>query len=66
MAQPRRENPFLIFLVFLLLAAGVVYFLILVWEIPSPAEPNVRCDVAYEIFLGEDATPDQLCEPVRP
>lgn len=48
MAQPHRENPFLILLIFLILTAGLVYFLILVWEIPSPAQTQVRCPISSD------------------
>jgi len=63
MARPTRENPFVILLVFLLLAAALVYFLILVWEIPSPAETNVQCAVSDLVFQGQDVPEDQLCTP---
>ena len=63
MARPRRENPLLVLLIFLILAAGIIYFLILVWEIPSPVQTNVRCEVPYEIFLGENVPDDQVCRP---
>ena len=65
MARQRRENPFLVLLIFLLLTAGLVYFLILVWEIPSPAQPNVRCEVPDEVFLGQGAPEDMLCAPAN-
>lgn len=63
MARPRHENPFLILLIFLALAAGLVYFLILVWEIPSPAQTNVRCPVPSDVFGGQDVPSDQTCAP---
>lgn len=68
MAQRRRENPFLLLLIFLLLAVGLAYFLILVWEIPSPAQEKVRCDYDNSqglnpVFLGEDVPETFVCEP---
>ena len=63
MARQRRENPFLVLLIFSVLTAGLVYFLILVWEIPSPAQNDVRCAVSRNIFLGQEASPEALCAP---
>ena len=63
MARPTRENPFLILLIFLILTVGLAYFLILVWEIPSPAQTNVRCEVERQVFTGGGVDPNNLCAP---
>ena len=63
MAKPRRENPFLIVIVFLVLTAALAYFLILVWESPSPAQSNVHCTIDPNVFLGTSIAEDQVCAP---
>ena len=63
MERPSRENPLLILLLFLAMAAGLIYFLILVWEIPSPAKTNVQCAVPDSVFLGENVPEDHVCRP---
>ncbi len=63
MARPSRENPFLVLLIFLALTAGLAYFLILVWDIPSPSQPNVRCSVESQVFTGGRVDRDRLCAP---
>jgi len=64
--HPRRTNPLLVLLIFLILAAGLLYLLILIWEIPSPAKTNVNCRLPerapYDVFQAQDAPRDLLCE----
>ena len=68
MARRRRENPFLLLLIFLLLAVGLAYFLILIWEIPSPSQEKVQCPYdntqgLNPVFQGEDVPETFLCQP---
>jgi len=63
MPRTSRENPVLVLLIFLILTAGLVYFLILVWEIPSPAQSNVRCEVEREVFIGGSVDQNSVCAP---
>lgn len=63
MARQNRGNSFLVLLIFLILVAAVVVFLLLVWEVPSPAQTNVQCRVPEEVFSGQDVPDDLLCEP---
>ena len=59
----RAENPLLIFFILVLLVAGLGYFLLLVWEIPSPAQTNVQCPVSDLVFEGQNVPADQICAP---
>ena len=64
--QNRRANPLLVLLIFLILAVGLLYLLILIWEIPSPSKTNVQCRLpdqgAHDVFQAQDAPADLLCE----
>ena len=61
----RRANPLLVLLIFLILAVGLLYLLILIWEIPSPSKTNVDCRLPdqspYDVFQAQDAPSDLLC-----
>ena len=62
----RRANPLLVLLIFLIFAVGLLYFLILIWEIPSPSKTNVNCrlpdQAPYDVFQTHDAPADLVCE----
>ena len=63
MARQNRGNSFLVLLVFLTLVAAVLVFMLLVWEVPSPAQTNVQCRVPQEVFSGQNIADDLVCEP---
>ena len=64
--QNRRANPLLVLLIFLILAVGLLYLLILIWEIPNPSKTNVNCRLPdqqpHDVFQAQDAPADLLCE----